>query len=106
MSESETKCTPKPITPAECEICSKLAEVQTSFYKYGWDDMDQPLPDEARRLVPVEPITSENEHRHVKQCPICGTLYRYQSWHEYYINGTEDYEELVRLSAAEQGLND
>lgn len=74
MSESDiSKHTPKPITLAECEICSKLEEVQTSFYTYGWNDMDQPLPDEARRLVPAEPVTSENEHRHIKQCPICGT---------------------------------
>ena len=102
MSESDlSKHTPKPITLTECEICSKLEDVQTSFYKYGWDDMDQPLPVEARRLVPAEPITSENEHRHVKRCPICGTLYRYHSWYEYYVNGSEDYEELVRLSTAE-----
>ena len=63
--------------------------------------MDQPLPDEARRLVPAEPVTSENEHRHIKQCPICGT-YRYHSWYEYYVNGSEDYEELVWLSTGSE----
>jgi hypothetical protein len=34
----------------------------------------------------------------MRRCPHCGALYHYLQSHEYMINGTEDQEELIRLS--------
>ena len=37
----------------------------------------------------------------MRRCPHCGTLYRYLQSHEYMANGTEDEEELSRLSPSQ-----
>jgi hypothetical protein len=87
------------IPPTECEICRHLDDVETSFYKYGWDDQTEVLPPEAARLVPAQAITgSDTERHHVKRCPICGTFYRYDFSYEYLVNGSEDSETLERLT--------
>lgn len=87
-----------------CEICSKLSDVETSFYKYGWDDMDRPLPAEASRLEPVGPIDSyERERNHLRRCPVCGTYYHYTWSYEYLVNGSEDEEVLTRLTPEQAG---
>ena len=84
---------------SDCEICSHLAEVETSFSKYGWEDMTRSLPPAAARLLPAEDIsTGEKEHHHVKCCPLCGTFYQYDFSYEYLVNGSEDEEVLTRLT--------
>ncbi len=89
---------------AECEICSALDEVETSFSKYGWEDMDRPLPPAAARLEPLKaPETYEEERHHIKRCPVCGIFYQYHLTYDYYVNGSEDEEELIRLTPAQAG---
>jgi len=86
----------------QCEICRQLAEIETSFSKYGWDDMTQSLPAAAHRLKTVRPSANYDEERsHVEQCPICGIYYHYSKWYDYYVNGSEDEEKLVRLTPSE-----
>lgn len=90
------------MTIADCDICGKLAETETSFSKYGWDEMDRSLPAEAARLVPVGDVSSYDAQRdHVRRCPVCGTYYRYHASYEYLVNGSEDTEELNRLTPTE-----
>ena len=91
-----------PMLPiSECEICRELRDVETSYYKWGWDEQDRPLPPAAARLVPVEEVDSyEKERHHLKRCPLCGTLYQYDWTYEYLSNGSEDEERLVRLGRA------
>jgi len=86
-------------TIAECEICRSLRDVETSFSKWGWDELTRSLPIEASRLVPVEETTSyDAERHHVRRCPVCGTFYQYDQSYEYLVNGSEDEEELTRLT--------
>jgi hypothetical protein len=94
---------PTPIIAlSDCEICSRLGEVETSFSKYGWDDMTRSLPPEAARLTPAEDTsTYQGERHHVRRCPLCGTFYRYDQTYEYLVNGSEDEEVLVRLTPDE-----
>ena len=41
---------------------------------------------------------ADPEKKHLRRCPNCGTLYRCLRSHEYMVNGTEDEEELTRMS--------
>ncbi len=68
--------------------------------KYLAPQHDQPLPEAAQRLIVLPAIdpAADPEKTHVRRCPQCGTFYRYLQSHEYMINGTEDQEELTRLS--------
>jgi len=92
----------KPILISHCSICSRLGEIETSFSKYGSDDPDRLLPPEASRLVPLSPPDSyDAERHHVRRCPECGTFYRYDQSYEYLVNGSEDEEELRRLTPTE-----
>ncbi len=89
----------KPEKITGCSICSRLGEREQSFIKYGWDEGSFTLPEAAGKLIAAEPvITSERENHHIKRCPECGCFYRYDSCHEYFINGTEDEETLERLT--------
>lgn len=93
---------------ASCEICSGLRPVQASFYKFGREDGDTPLPPAAGRLVPAGPAGSDERSRQLRRCPLCGTLYSYETRYEYLVNGSEDEEELRRLTEAEarEGFGD
>ncbi len=84
-----------------CEICQGLKPVQTSLYKHGWDEYDTPLPAAARRLQEVVVEGRENERRSPRLCQLCGTFYSYETRYEYLANGSEDEEELRRLTDAE-----
>lgn len=84
---------------SDCEICRNLADVETSFFKYGSPESDRPLPEAAGKLVAAEDFDdSTTRKNYVKKCPICGTLYRYVFDYEYLVNGSEDEEILARLT--------
>ncbi len=90
------------ISIADCEICSALDEVETSFSKYGWEDMDHPLPLAAARLEFFAALDAyDAERHHIKRCPVCGIFYEYRLTYDYYVNGSEDEEELTRLTPAQ-----
>lgn len=84
-----------------CEICRELRPVETSLTKFGWEENDRLLPAVTRRLVEVRVAGREDEPRTPRFCPLCGTLYSYESRYEYLANGSEDEEELRRLTGAE-----
>ncbi len=89
-----------PANPA-CEICRSLRPVETSLYKHGRDEYDTPLPAAARRLLEVVFEGREVESRSPRFCPLCGTSYSYETRYEYLANGSEDEEELRRLTDGE-----
>lgn len=66
-------------------------------------EQDRPLPEAAQQLtvLPVIDPAADPEKAHLRRCPRCGTFYRYLQSHEYLINGTEDMEELSRLSPSQ-----
>lgn len=86
---------------ATCDVCRTLRPVETSLYKEGREGFDTPLPLSARRLVELAVPGREEERLRPWLCPFCGTLYSYESRYEYLANGSEDEEELRRLSGAE-----
>ncbi|MCL4808327.1 MAG: MBL fold metallo-hydrolase [Thermoanaerobaculia bacterium] len=86
---------------AACEICRSLRPVETSLYKEGREGFDTPLPLAARRLVELAVPGRDEERLCPWLCPRCGTLYSYESRYEYLANGSEDEEELRRLTEGE-----
>ena len=87
--------------PRSCEICRELKPVETSLTKHGWEENDRLLPAAYRRLVEVRVAGREDEPRSPRYCPLCGTFYSYESRYEYLANGSEDEEELRRLTGEE-----
>jgi len=88
-----------------CTICCRLRDRETSFSKYLDPDLDRPFPEAADRLVIVAALGMKDAgKRHVRRCPECGTLYDYLSWHEYFINGSEENEELSRMNTAQAAV--
>lgn len=82
-------------------MCAQLGENEASFSKYGWPDSDYSMSPAAGHLLPVEELNSSNENHHLERCALCGTYYRYDSWYEYYVNGSEDNASLLRLAPPE-----
>ncbi len=87
--------------PVSCEICRELKPVETSLTKHGWEENDRLLPVAYRRLVEVRVAGREDEPRSPRFCPLCATLYSYETRYEYLANGSEDGEELRRLPVEE-----
>lgn len=86
---------------ARCQACCALRPVETSLYKEGREGFDTPLPLAARRLVELSVPGREGDRLRPWLCPFCGTVYSYESRYEYLANGSEDEEELRRLSDEE-----
>jgi hypothetical protein len=77
--------------------------VESSFAKYLAPQLDRPLPEAAARLIILPAIDAKADHekQHARRCPHCGAFYQYLQSHEYLANGTEDEEELHRLSPSQ-----
>ena len=88
-----------------CPICTQLRDVETSFHKYDAPEYDRSLPDAAAQLEILQPPgAADVQDRHVRRCPNCGALYAYRTSYEYFVNGSEDEEELTRLSGMDMAL--
>ena len=86
----------------ECSICSQLADVETASQKYGWEENDTFLPFAATKLTVVKDLKPYSSRQlQLQQCPECGTFYLYRTDYEYLVNGSEDEQDLRRLSAHE-----
>ena len=87
------------ISLADCEICSQLQAVETSYCKSGREDQTVLLPPAAARLVPAAEVeTYDAEWRPLKRCPVCGLFYAFDQSYEYLVDGSEDEEKLTRLT--------
>src|SRR5215211_3760875 len=87
------------IAISDCEICSHLEDVETSFAKYGHEEETTTLPAEAARLVRLKDSqVSDKDRREFQRCPVCGTFYLYKYTYEYLVYGSEDEEELTRAT--------
>lgn len=83
-----------------CSICSQLADRETAFQKYGWEENDTYLPAAADALAIVRDFKPYSSRKlQLWRCPECGTYYLYSSDYEYLVNGSEDEETLERLTA-------
>jgi len=84
---------------AQCSICSQLKDRETAFQKYGSSYPDTYLPAAAGQLEIVIDFRPLSERKiQLRRCPECRRYYLYQTDYEYLTNGTEDEQELIRLS--------
>jgi hypothetical protein len=85
-----------------CSICSQLSDRESASQKYGWEENDTHLPAAANSLVAVKDLKPDSSRSLLlQQCPECGAYYLYQTDYEYLVNGSEDEQQLTRLSSAE-----
>lgn len=87
-----------------CSVCSQLADHEQARQKVTPEPEDTHLPDAAYRLRPVRDVVSEHGGPlELWQCPECTTCYLYRTEYEFLIGcgGSEDTQELTRLTAAE-----
>ena len=88
--------------PSSCSICSRLGDLHRGFQKRGREAEDTFLPDAASLLGPPRELQPErNPHVHLRRCPECGTSYLFTTESEFLVGGSEDEQELLRLSDEE-----
>lgn len=82
-----------------CSICSQLADYQSGFQKIGREEQDTHLPAAAESLEVVKELAPDcNGDLQVKQCPECATYYLYRTEYEFLYGGSEDEQQLRRLT--------
>ena len=83
-----------------CGICSSLADYESAYQKYGHPQDDTSLPAAANSLQIVRELKQDSSRKlQIWQCPQCATSYLYRTDYEFFVNGSEDEEELTRLTA-------
>jgi hypothetical protein len=88
----------------QCSLCSQLDDSERGFQKLGQEEQNTYLPAAAQQLQLVREVKSESGGpREIWQCPECTTCYLYRTEYEflYGYGGSEDTQELTRLTVAE-----
>jgi len=85
-----------------CSICSDFKNKETSFQKYGSEDNNTYLPENAKKLIIIKDFKLNSDRlKQLKQCPECKKYYLYETDYEYFAFGSEDEEFLTRLTERE-----
>ncbi len=88
-----------------CRFCGKLADRESAYQKFGWEENDTHLPKEASCLVMAKDLAPLNERKkQLLMCARCGEFFLYETDYEYLVNGSEDVQTLTRLSIEEAAL--
>lgn len=93
----------KYISIANCSICKNLENYEGGFQKYGWEEDDTFLPKETDEIeqAPQKFLGMLKHKGTLKVCPECNCYYAYDSGYDYLVNGSEDYQDLWRLTPTE-----
>ena len=84
---------------SDCSICSLLAAYESAYQKYGHAEDNTYLPAAANSLQVVRDFKQHSSRKlQLQQCPQCATYYLYRTDYEFLVNGSEDEEELTRLT--------
>lgn len=84
-----------------CGICSQLSDKESAYQKYGGDN-NTTLPSASAKLVVVKDFKPHSERKlQLQRCPECGAFYLYETDYEYLVNGSEDEQDLTRLTDSE-----
>jgi hypothetical protein len=84
-----------------CRTCGMLAEQERGFQKIGREEEATHLPPAASRLRPVRDLTPDSSGTlQLRQCPDCSTYYLLREAYEFLYGGSEDEQEVTRLSGA------
>ena len=87
---------------SKCSICSQLGEWEYATQKFGWEENDTHLPAACGQLETVKNLKVDSSRSMIlKRCPECGRYYLYESDYEYLAGGSEDSQQLTRLSEDE-----
>ena len=82
-----------------CSICSSLADYESAYQKNGRPEDDTFLPAAFNSLQVVRDFKQHSSRKlQLQQCPQCATYYLYRTDYEFLVNGSEDEEELTRLT--------
>jgi hypothetical protein len=82
-----------------CSVCSSLADYESAYQKYGHAEGDTYLPAAAGSLLVVRDFKPYSSRKlQLQQCPKCATYYLYRTDYEFLVNGSEDEDELTRLT--------
>jgi len=86
----------------KCSICSDFKEKETSFQKFGSENNNTYLPENAKKLIIIKDFKLNSDRlKQLKQCPECKRYYLYETDYEYFAFGSEDEEFLLLLSENE-----
>ena len=70
-----------------------------AFQKYGHEADNTYLPAASGDLIVVKDFKPYSSRKlQLKRCPQCDTYYLYQTDYEFLVNGSEDEENLTRLT--------
>ena len=87
----------------QCRICSQLKEYEHGFQKGGQEAEDTYIHQASNELKLVKMVDNEWYWRdtQLQQCPECKTMYIYRHSYEFLVYGSEDEQELMRLTDEE-----
>lgn len=90
-------------TLENCAICTQIGPYSRGLQCGGREEEDSFLPEAGEKLVLIRDLKPWSGTRQlvVRQCPECGTYYLYKTDYEYLATGSEDEQELTRLTAEE-----
>ena len=83
----------------DCSVCSSLADYESAYQKYGHTEGNTYLPAAANNLQVVRDFKPYDSRKlQLQQCPQCATYYLYRTDYEFLVTGSEDEDELTRLT--------
>ncbi|MEZ7891224.1 MAG: hypothetical protein QMC67_05720 [Candidatus Wallbacteria bacterium] len=83
----------------KCCICGDFKDKEIAYQKYGWEENDSFLPQASEKLIAVKDLKPNSTRvKILKQCPECKTYYLYTTDYEYFVNGSENEQCLIRLT--------
>lgn len=86
----------------KCTLCSGLADTEEAYQEFGWEDNNTYLPEASKQLKLIRALRPiDSRELHLWQCPQCGTYYLHQYDYEYFADGSQDEEHLMRLTFAQ-----
>ena len=96
----------RPVSRADCGICTQLRDEEWAMQKAGHEDEDTNLPAAAWQLESVRELKPGATRSPVlKRCPECGTFYVYRESYEFLVYGSEDEQRLIRFDSEAEAVS-
>lgn len=85
--------------PAKCSICGDLGDCHRGLQTVGRESEDTFLPEAAEKLKRIKDVdVGRGRPSTLLQCPECGSWFLFKTTYEYLVYGSEDEQELSRIS--------
>lgn len=89
-------------SPARCSLCGDLGSHHFAMQKHGRENEDTFLPPAIKNLKFVKDLRpGTTRSPELLRCPECGSYFLFKIGYEYLATGSEDDQELSRLTAQE-----